>query len=179
VKLSTVGFYAVAGAVVLLDQAVKAWTRATIPVGGTIALFPRVFVLSHVQNQGMAFSLLEGQVWLLSFAAIVVVGVIVVAQRRLGEKMPILLGLSLALPLGGAIGNLIDRLWQHYVTDLFYFQLINFPVFNVADSAITVGMALLFLHTLITKETGEKKDEGTAEESLPETGDSATSAPVP
>ncbi|MDX1933922.1 MAG: signal peptidase II [Capsulimonadales bacterium] len=151
-KLSTLGFYVIAIGIVALDQAVKAWTRATLPVGGTIPLWKDVFELSHAQNQGMAFSLLEGQRWPLAGAAILVAGVIIVAQRRMADRTPLLLGLALAMPLGGAVGNLIDRLRFGFVTDLFYFKLINFPVFNVADAAITVGMALLFWHTLTVRE---------------------------
>jgi signal peptidase II len=133
---------------------VKAWARAALPLGTSLPLWPGVFHLTHTQNKGMAFSLLEGKTILLAVAAVLVVGVIVAAQRRMGARMPLLLGFALALPLGGAIGNLIDRLWMGYVTDLFDFRLINFPVFNVADSAITVGIALLIWRTLTTKESG-------------------------
>jgi signal peptidase II len=147
-------FYGLALSVVLLDQVVKAWARAALPLGGTLPLWPGVFHLTHTQNKGMAFSLLEGKTFLLAAAAILVAGVIVAAQRRMGARLPLLLGCALALPLGGALGNLIDRLWQGYVTDLFDFRLINFPVFNVADSAITVGIALLVWRTLTTKEPG-------------------------
>lgn len=137
---------------VALDQGVKAWVRAALPVGDSQALWPGVFHFTHTQNRGMAFSLLEGATPLLAAAALVVISVIVVTERRLGTKMPLLLGLSLALPLGGAIGNLIDRLRDRYVTDLFDFRLINFPVFNIADAAITVGIALLAWRTLTLKE---------------------------
>ena len=150
--LSSAGFYVVALIVIGLDQAVKAWVRAAIPLDGSWAIWPGVFQLTHTQNKGMAFSLLPGQTILLAIAAIVVALFIVFAQRRIGDKMPLLLGLSLALPLGGAIGNLIDRLRHGYVTDLFDFRIIHFPVFNVADAAISIGIALLMWRTLTTKE---------------------------
>ena len=150
--VSSAGFYAVALAVVVLDQAVKAWTVATIPLDSSFSLWPGVFQLTHTQNRGMAFSLLPGQTLLLAAAAIIVALFIVAAQRRIGGRMPVLLGLSLALPLGGAVGNLTDRLRLGYVTDLFDFRLIHFPVFNVADAAITIGIALLLWRTLTTKE---------------------------
>lgn len=124
-------------------------------VGDTRALWPGVFHLTHTQNRGMAFSLLEGATPLLAAAALLVVAVIIVAQRRAGSRMPLLFGLALALPLGGAVGNLVDRLRDKYVTDLFDFRLINFPVFNVADAAITVGIALLAWRTLTMKEPQE------------------------
>lgn len=150
--LTANGFYLLAALIVAVDQAVKAWIRHTLPLGETIALWPGVFHLTYTQNRGMAFSLLEGATLLLAAAAILVSGVIILAQRRAGNRMPLLYGLALALPLGGAIGNFIDRVWFRFVTDLFDFRLINFPVFNVADSAITIGIALLAWRTLTTKE---------------------------
>ncbi len=141
-------FYAVAGGAFALDQAVKAWLRATVPVGGMVPVLPHVFQLTHTQNRGMAFSLLEGATGLLAVAALVVIAAIVYAQRRIGSRLPALLGVALALPLGGALGNLLDRVRLGYVTDLFDLTLINFPVFNVADAAITVGIGLLAWRTL-------------------------------
>jgi len=134
--------------VAALDQAVKAWTREALAVGESIPLWPGVFHITHTQNRGMAFSLLEGQTPVLVLAAVVVTGLIVAAQRRLGARLPALLGWALALALGGAVGNLIDRIRLGYVTDLFDARIIHFPVFNVADTAITFGIALLAWRTL-------------------------------
>lgn len=145
-------FYGLSLFTLILDQAVKAWVRAGLPVGGSIALWPGVFHLTHTRNTGMAFSLLEGKTAALVIAALVVIAGIVYAQRRVGEKIPPLLAWSLALPLGGAAGNLLDRLRFGYVTDLFDFRLINFPVFNVADSAITIGIFLLAWRTLTLRD---------------------------
>jgi len=143
-------FYALAGGAFALDQAVKAWLRATVPVGGAVAVLPRVFQLTHTQNRGMAFSLLEGATGVLAVAALLVIAAIIYAQIRIGPRLPAVLGVALALPLGGALGNLLDRVRLGYVTDLFDFSLINFPVFNVADAAITVGIALLAWRVLTT-----------------------------
>ena len=151
--LPSVAFYAIALGVIALDQMVKQWTIAAIPVDGSIPLWAGVFQLTHTQNRGMAFSLLPGQTLLLAAAAIIVSAVIVLTQRRFGAKMPLTLGLALTLPLGGALGNLIDRLRLGYVTDLFDFRLIHFPVFNVADAAITIGIALLMWRTMMIKDT--------------------------
>jgi len=136
--------------VAVLDQVVKAWVRQRLAVGESIPLWPGVFHFTHTQNRGMAFSLLEGQTPLLALAAVVVVTLIVLAQRHLGTRMPALLGWALALALGGAMGNLVDRVRLGYVTDLFDARIINFPVFNVADVAITFGIALLAWRTLTT-----------------------------
>jgi signal peptidase II len=154
-RIMTAGsFYLLAIMIVIMDQAVKAWVRQSLALGETIALWPGVFHLTYTQNRGMAFSLLEGATPLLAAAALLVSGVIIAAQRRAGNRMPLVYGLALSLPLGGAVGNLIDRVWLRFVTDLFDFRLINFPVFNVADSAITIGIALLAWRTLTAKEPG-------------------------
>lgn len=145
-------FYGLALLVIVLDQAVKAAVRRNVPVGGTIAVWPDVFHLTHTQNSGMAFSLLEGATGVLITAALFVMAVIIWVQRRHGKSLPALLGVALALPLGGAAGNLIDRVLFGYVTDLFDFLAIHFPVFNVADAAITVGVGLLAFRTLMQKE---------------------------
>jgi signal peptidase II len=150
--LSPAAFYMIALAAIVLDQAVKEWVRNALPVQGSIPLWPGVFHLTHTQNPGMAFSLLEGKTGILAAAAFAVVAVIIGTQWRLGSRMPVLLGWALSLPLGGAIGNLIDRLRHGYVTDLFDFRLIHFPVFNIADSAISIGVVLLAWHTLRTPE---------------------------
>jgi signal peptidase II len=147
--LPTPALYMLALGIALLDQGVKAWVRASIPLGDSRPLWPGVFHLTHTQNKGMAFSFLWGQTALLVIAAFVVMGVIVVALIKQGKRTPALLGLALALPLGGAIGNLIDRIKDHYVTDFLDFTLIHFPIFNIADSAITVGICLLALRNFL------------------------------
>ncbi|MBC8140405.1 MAG: signal peptidase II [Armatimonadetes bacterium] len=135
--------YAIAIAVALLDQAVKAWVSARLPLGGTIAVIPDVFHLTYVQNKGMAFSLLSGQRLFLVAAAILVIGGIIWVQRRYGSRVPTLACWSLALALGGALGNLLDRARLGYVVDMFDARIIRFPIFNVADTAITFGVILL------------------------------------
>ena len=151
-------FYAVALAVVVVDQLVKAWVRESMGLYTSIPLWPGVFHLTYTQNTGMAFSLLEGAIPLLAAAALLVIGVIVAAQVRAGSHMTYLFGAALALPLGGAVGNLIDRLVRRSVTDMFDFRLIKFPIFNVADSAITIGVILLAYRTLMAKEDGPTPD---------------------
>jgi signal peptidase II len=150
--LSPAGFYGIALGIAAVDQAAKAWIVKALPLGesGSVAWIPGVFHLTHTQNPGMAFSLLENQRWPLVVAALVVLAVIVRAERKAAGTLGVLHGLALSLPLGGAIGNLIDRVRQGYVTDFLDFRLIHFPVFNVADSAITIGIVLLAWRTLTT-----------------------------
>lgn len=173
-RMSTSGFYTIVTLVILLDQAVKYWVRNSLALGETIPLWPGVFQITYTQNRGMAFSLLEGAVSFLVLAALIVSFGIIYIHWKNRARMSWLTGLSLALALGGAVGNLIDRIWLKYVTDLFDFRLINFPIFNVADSAITVGIALLAWRILSVRETPAP---ASAERS--ETGAESAADPIP
>jgi signal peptidase II len=110
--------------------------------------------LTHQQNSGAAFSFLAGasgwQRWFFVVLATLVSGVILVWLWRIRSEGPVVLMGGLALVLGGAIGNLIDRARVGYVTDFFqvWFGGWAFPSFNVADSAITVGAALLIIDAI-------------------------------
>ena len=138
---------ALALAVVALDQVSKAAIQATFTPGDEVALLP-VLSLVLTFNKGAAFSFLAGadgwQRWLFAAVAVTAAAFIVWLLRRGGSR-PYLLGL--ALILGGAIGNLIDRLWLGQVVDfvLVHWRGWTFPAFNVADSAITIGAGLLIL----------------------------------
>ena len=139
-----------AGLVIALDQLSKAWIVNHIPYGGIRTLLP-VLDITLRYNRGAAWSMLDSasgwQRWLFSGLAIVVgVGLLYWLQRLNGRTQQ-LLCLSLALILAGALGNLIDRLLSGQVVDfiLAHWNDAQFPAFNVADSAITVGAALMLL----------------------------------
>lgn len=125
-----------------LDQGVKVLQRLTMTPGETISLIPGVFHLTYRLNDGAAFSMLAGNSRPLALVALVVVGVIVWLWRatRPTTWMP---AVGAGLLVAGALGNAIDRLAYGVVTDIFDLRLINFAVFNVADSAITVGAVLV------------------------------------
>jgi len=134
-----------AGLVVLLDQVTKLAVRRRILPGQSIPVWPGVFHLSYVQNPGAAFGILKYQTGLFIAVTAVVATAIIIYARRLGPGAG-WLRLALALELGGALGNLIDRLRFGYVVDFLDFRV--WPVFNVADMAVVVGVGLLFLHLL-------------------------------
>lgn len=144
--------YFIALAVAIIDQAVKLWAINNLRALGRegIAVIPGVFHLTYTQNEGMAFSLLQGQRVFLIGAALLVMAGIVWAQRRIGSLVPVLLATSLGLALGGALGNGIDRARLGYVVDLFDARVIRFPIFNVADTAITIGIILLAWRVALT-----------------------------
>lgn len=139
-------------AVLLLDQATKYLADSTMALHEPIALIPGL-ALTKAYNLGAAFSFLGDasgwQRWLFSGLALVVSGILLAWLRRLpaGEWRT---ALALALILGGAIGNLIDRVLYGHVIDFIdvYYRTWHWPTFNIADSAISVGAALLVLDAL-------------------------------
>jgi signal peptidase II len=134
--------------VILLDQLTKHWIVAYFgaPNGRpAIPIFGSVLEIIYLQNTGVAFSLLQGQALLFLFigVAVIVIGALYWRMRDTGG---LAIKATFGLILGGAVGNLIDRFAHAYVVDFIHFQVpgvFNFPVFNVADSAISVGVVLL------------------------------------
>ena len=133
---------------VVLDQAVKFAVRANIDLGRSVPFIPHVLDLAHLQNTGAAFSILESHTWLLTLSSLAVVLVLCwlavngFFQNALGR-------VSAALVLAGGVGNLIDRAVFGFVTDMFRTTFIDFPVFNVADCCVTVGVPLLLAYVLL------------------------------
>ena len=143
----------IAAAVIVLDQLTKYLARE---ITADIALIPGVIGLTYAENTGMAFSMFSGRSWLLGVisAAVIVVGWLILRRYRLGA----LSGISAMLMLGGAAGNMIDRLMQGYVVDMIEVLLFRFAIFNVADMALTVGCGLMALSLLICPEDWREKD---------------------
>lgn len=142
-------------AVIGLDQLVKFWIVGHLALYHTVRVLP-VLDITLTYNRGAAFSFLAGasgwQKWLFAGLAVAVAAGILVWLRSLGGRTQRLLCLSLTLILGGALGNLIDRLRIGHVVDfvLAHWRGTYFPwAFNVADSAITVGAALLLIDALL------------------------------
>ncbi len=140
---------ALAALLVMLDQASKLAVLRLLEPYQTIPLVPG-FNLTLAFNRGASFSFLAEaggwQRWLFSGISLAASVVIVILLRRT-PPADRLNGLGLSLVLSGAVGNLIDRLWLGHVVDFFdvYYRAWHFPAFNIADSAITVGAALLVL----------------------------------
>ena len=141
--------------ILLADQVTKHWVVSSMRLYETVELLP-FFQLTHVRNEGAAFSFLSDaggwQRWLFVALALVASGVIVIWLLRLSvqERWQ---GFALALILGGALGNLTDRIRYGYVVDFIdvFYRHWHWPAFNVADSAISVGVAMLALDLLRTK----------------------------
>ncbi|ACZ37938.1 signal peptidase II [Sphaerobacter thermophilus] len=141
----------VAAVIIALDQVTKAAIVATIGPDAdrnVIWVMPPVLRFLYVRNTGVAFGAFQGAGEILILLAVGVVLLLAVAFWRMIRESP-WLSLALGLQFGGAIGNIIDRLRYGYVVD--FIDVPNFPTFNVADSAITVGVILLGIYLLRTE----------------------------
>ena len=150
-------FLLLSALVILLDRVTKIWVERRVPQGRFIQIVPGIFRISHVFNTGAAFSLFAESLSpsmvrnvLVGFSAIAVVVVLVLLWRT--GRVFSLTSVALALILGGAIGNLYDRVRFSYVIDFLAVRIYhyNWPDFNVADSCIVIGACLLLLEIFRT-----------------------------
>ena len=147
-------FYTLALLVLAADQSTKHWVLRAYPSWpdgyGVYSrdVVPGFFSLTFVHNTGGAFGIMPSGTQFLALAALIAAGAIVVYTLRARQPLPRLLAFALALPLGGSVGNLLDRVRLHYVVDFLdvHVGTHQWPVFNVADSAICIGVALLAFH---------------------------------
>ncbi|HYO81002.1 MAG TPA: signal peptidase II [Bryobacteraceae bacterium] len=146
---------AVAAAVFILDRLTKLWIEANVPLHGGFSVIPGFFDIVHARNRGAAFGMLAETEGLLrplllvgvSMAVLVLIAVALLKQAPDGEAPTRVTMAGLSLVFGGALGNVYDRVVRGEVTDFleFYQGEWRFAAFNVADSAITTGAALLIL----------------------------------
>ncbi|CAG7845722.1 Lipoprotein signal peptidase [Pseudoclavibacter triregionum] len=145
---------AVAVGVSALDQLTKAWVVSSLPEGETVPVLGPVLQWHFVRNPGAAFSMASGMTWIFTIIAIAVVIAIVLIARRLRSR---LWALVLGLVLGGVLGNLTDRLFREpgfgvgHVIDFISTPWMMPAIYNIADSAIVVGMCTLVLLTLLDR----------------------------
>ena len=142
----------VAVGIVLLDQATKEWVRRAFALHESIPVLPDFFSLTYVRNTGAAWGMFSGQNLSLALLAVVMLAALVLFRHKLlmpGRIHRVALGLL----CGGIVGNLLDRVRLDFVTDFldFHWRGWHFPAFNVADSAICVGVAIYMLGTLLAK----------------------------
>ncbi len=144
--------------VVVLDQLTKLWAQSALQYHQPIPVMP-MFNLTLAYNTGAAFSFLSDaggwQRWFFIVLTLIICGIILrwIWNMRAQERLH---AAALALILGGAIGNLIDRVWLGYVIDFIdiYYQRYHWPIFNIADSAITVGVILLMYDLFVNQRHG-------------------------
>ena len=159
---------------VILDQWTKMLAvRDLMPIGSTV-LLDGILGLRYVENTGAAFGMLKGQRWffiILSTAAIIAISIYLVKCRK---TVPPLLGISLAMIVGGGIGNQIDRIANGYVVDFLEFLFMDFAIFNVADCFVTVGAFLVIFDLLFINR--DFLFEDTASLKKPQSSEKAVSA---
>ena len=129
------------------DQLTKYWAVSGLKDKDAFVLWNGVFELRYLENRGAAFGILQGQKWPLVIFTIVILAILIYVflnKIPMGKKF-FFLDLISILFFAGAIGNFIDRIAQDYVIDFFYFCLIDFPIFNVADIYVTVAAFLLIV----------------------------------
>ena len=130
---------------VALDQLTKWIAVLHLQPVDSIPLWEGVLHLTYVENPGAAWGMLANHRWVfMLFSTIAIIGLGIYLFGF--SKEPTWVKVSLALVVGGGIGNMIDRVILGYVVDFIYFAVINFPVFNVADSCVTVGAGMLMFY---------------------------------
>jgi len=147
----------VSGGVVLIDQVTKYLITLNLALHDTIVVIENFFNINHVLNPGGAFGFFaNGSPWVRKFIFLFLSSLVALfilwLYRRTARNL-VFLSFGLALIFGGAIGNLIDRFRFGKVVDFldFYVSTTHWPAFNVADSAISIGMAILIYHVVLNK----------------------------
>ena len=145
-----------AGVILVLDQITKAMALRRLAPGVPVPVLDGLFSLTLVMNPGLAFGMLSGAPagwrWIAGMLSLVALAILSVIAARLLPTGGVWTALSLGLVFGGAAGNLVDRVRFGAVVDFldFYWRGYHWPAFNVADSAITVGVGLLALRMMLT-----------------------------
>lgn len=152
-------YYLIALVIIAIDQLTKWLIVRTMELGERIPVVENFFYITSHRNSGAAWGILQGQmIFFYIVTVIVVIGIIFYMQKYAKDSR--LLAVSLSLLLGGAIGNFIDRLLHQEVVDFldFYIFGYNFPIFNVADSSLTIGVILVIIATILDeKKKGKSK----------------------
>ena len=162
-------YIALATALVLivLDQLIKIIVDANMMVSQSIPVIQDVLHFTYVQNEGAAFGIFQGQRWILVGVTSVVIlgGIYLLAAKRLKSNFLIW---SVALVIAGGVGNLIDRIFRHFVIDYIEVRLINFAVFNFADCCVVIGTIMIVCYLLFSELWEKKKIKSADETSVPE-----------
>lgn len=145
--------YLIALIVLIIDQYTKALAVSKL-ANGTIPIIENIFHLTYVENTGAAFGMFKNSNWAFIITTSLILVAIVIALVKLKPSNK-LIRISSGLIIGGALGNLADRIFRGFVVDFFDLRVINYPVFNVADSCVVVGAFLVCIYILFF----EKKEE--------------------
>lgn len=144
-------YYIVAAVLIVVDQLTKWGIVQNFELYEEQVLIPGWFSLFYIQNTGAAWGIFAGRMWFFYIITAVVVLYLIYTfhKSKIQHKLA---GWSFAFILAGAIGNFIDRLMNGYVVDMFRFDFINFPIFNVADVCLVIGVGLMIIYVLFFEE---------------------------
>lgn len=144
----------IAAVLIVADYITKLWAERVLTKISSIPLIENVFHLTYVENRGIAFGMFSGgRVVFIVVSLIVMAVLLIIVFKTPKDTRTVWLKGGASLVIAGAIGNLIERLVKGYVVDFFDFRLINFPVFNVADIAVCVGVVMLLIHFLFAEDS--------------------------
>lgn len=143
-------YYVIALFVIAIDQISKWLIVKNMELGTSIPIIDNVLYITSHRNRGAAWGILENKMWFFYIITVVFVVFIVFYMKKYA-KTDKLLGISLGLILDGAIGNFIDRVFRQEVVDFIHVYIFsyNYPVFNIADSALCIGVVLIIIQTLL------------------------------
>lgn len=150
-------YYVIAILIILLDQLTKWIIVKTMEIGESIPVIENVLYITSHRNRGAAWGILQNQMWFFYIITIIVVIALIIYIQKINKDQR-MLGVALGFMLGGAIGNFIDRFFRKEVVDFVntYIFTYDFPIFNVADSSLVVGVILVMIYTLFFERKQEK-----------------------
>lgn len=138
--------------IIIIDQLLKFWVTSNMSLNTSLPLVPGVMDLFYIHNDGAGWGMFSGQIPIFVILTLLFVGYIIyLSYRNRFEDRYI--HLIYGLLIGGGIGNLMDRLRLGYVIDMFRFEFVDFPIFNIADAALTLGVILMILVLIFRKDT--------------------------
>ncbi len=148
-------YFLISALLVGLDQWSKYLTVQNISLGETKEFIPGFLSLTHLRNTGAAWSLLEGKM-IFFYVITVIVSVVIIYLLIKNYKKSIWYSVGLSFVLAGAIGNFIDRVRLGYVVDMLQTDFMNFPIFNVADSTLVVGVICIFIYLILDEKAAKE-----------------------
>ena len=141
----------IVAATIIIDQLTKFLVVQYMTIGQSISIIDNFLYITSHRNEGAAWGILQGKMLFFYVVTLIVIGIVILWIRRLDVKTEKLLVIALSLILGGAIGNFIDRVMYQHVVDFIdtYIFGYNFPIFNIADSALCIGVFLMAVDAIL------------------------------
>ena len=153
-------YYLIALLIILIDQLTKWLVVKYMTLGESITIIEDLLYITSHRNRGAAWGILQGQMWFFYIVTtVVIIGIVYYIRKYSTDKLT---GISLGLILGGAIGNFIDRIFRNEVVDFVHTYIFSysFPVFNVADASLCVGVGLLVIAMFLEEKRAKELKNG-------------------